>query len=123
MKFPRLLILLLLLLSPWSAPGVARGDAPVAIDFTAAAVPPEMRPAIATTLPELAPPLASARHLAIVSLQAQGDWALATLAALDALDSDPEAVGVGDDSALIVLHRDGQGQWQAAAEGTRPSSR
>ncbi|MCL5274958.1 MAG: M23 family metallopeptidase [Chloroflexi bacterium] len=108
----RLLILLLLLLSPFR---VAHGDAPVTIDFTSAAVPPDMRPAIAATLLDLTPPLSSARHLAIVSLQAQGDWALATLTALD---GDPEAVGMGDDGALIVLHRNDQGTWQAAPEGT-----
>ena len=113
----RLFVLILCLLLP---AGLVRASSagPVVIYFTSSNVPAEVRPAILTMLPALRS--LSAQRFAVVSFQMDGDWALATVAALDAPGADPEAVGMGDGGALVVLHRDIAvgGDWQAAAEGT-----
>lgn len=85
---------------------------PITVDFASARVPDEMQPAIFKLIYKQ-----PATRFAVVSLQIDGDWALATLAMLDAPMSDPEAIGMGSGGALVVLHRDASGFWQAASEG------
>ena len=52
---------------------------------------------------------------AVVSARLGGAWALATLAVVDTAVED---VGMGENGALVILHRDDDGDWQAAIEGT-----
>ncbi len=108
---------LLLIVALLSASDVHRVTAQtIPINFEPAAVPEAMRPAITAAVIAGPAPLSTGRRFAIVSLQQEGDWALATLAAID---GDPEAVAMGDAGALLLLRRNPEGAWQAALEGTR----
>jgi murein DD-endopeptidase MepM/ murein hydrolase activator NlpD len=113
MKFLAVLVVVALL----SASHARRAAADtITIDFELAATPQAMRPAITTAMSDKPGTLSTGRRFAIVSLQQEGDWALATIAALD---GNPEAVAMGDAGALIILRRNPDGAWQAALEGTR----
>ena len=112
----RNVIALALILCLFAPVRVTYASGAITIDFTAFNVPDKMQLAVMAAIPtQLA---LHAQHFAVVSFQSDGAWALATVAAHDAPDADPEAVGMGAGGALIVLHRAASGVWQAAAEGT-----